>query len=89
MGQESAAAKSQRELMARSVNHIVAQLIAAHKEGKDVNLNRLKCDVASKFGMSNQPKLVDIIAAVPPDYKVLEPVKYRHNSLLRISLCQS
>lgn len=71
MGQDSiASTSSQRELMARSVNHIVAQLIAAHKEGKDVNLNRLKCDVASKFGMKNQPKLVDIIAAVPPDYKV-------------------
>jgi elongator complex protein 3 len=68
MGQESES-KSQRELMARSVNHIVAELITAHKEGKDVNLNRLKCEIASKFGMSNQPKLVDIIAAVPPDYK--------------------
>lgn len=62
--------QSHRELMARSVNEIVSCLISAHKEGKDVNLNKLKCDISRKYGMKNQPKLVDIIAAVPSDYKV-------------------
>uniref|UniRef100_A0A914CPF3 Elongator complex protein 3 n=1 Tax=Acrobeloides nanus TaxID=290746 RepID=A0A914CPF3_9BILA len=61
--------QSHRELMARSVNEIVSCLISAHKEGKDVNLNKLKCDISRKYGMKNQPKLVDIIAAVPSDYK--------------------
>ena len=30
---------------------------------------RLKGQVASKYGLSTQPRLVDIIAAVPPAYK--------------------
>uniref|UniRef100_A0A915DNJ5 Elongator complex protein 3 n=1 Tax=Ditylenchus dipsaci TaxID=166011 RepID=A0A915DNJ5_9BILA len=60
---------SQKELMARSVNEIVAHLIAAHQLGKDVNLNKLKCDVSQKYGVGHQPKLVDIIAAVPLDFK--------------------
>lgn len=40
-----------RERMALSVNEIVAALIEAHKQGKDVNLNRLKCDVSWQSGM--------------------------------------
>lgn len=35
---------NQRELMGRTVNEIVSQLIKAHKDGKDVNLNKLKCE---------------------------------------------
>ena len=31
--------------------------------------SRLKSQVASKHGLSTQPRLVDIIAAVPPAYK--------------------
>ena len=31
--------------------------------------SRLKGEVASKNGLSTQPRLVDIIAAVPPDYR--------------------
>jgi elongator complex protein 3 len=49
----------------------VAELVIAHKKGKDVNLNRLKCDIASKYGLKSQPKLVDIIGAVPQQFKVL------------------
>ena len=61
--------RSAREKMALTVNEIIAHLVAAHKSGKDVNLNRLKCDISRRYGLSSQPKLVDIIAAVPPDYK--------------------
>ncbi|GMR30397.1 hypothetical protein PMAYCL1PPCAC_00592, partial [Pristionchus mayeri] len=60
---------SARERMALTVNEIVASLIAAHESGKDVNLNRLKCDISQKHGLSSQPKLVDIIAGVPAQYK--------------------
>lgn len=35
---------NQRELMARTVNEIVSHLIKAHKDGKDINLNKLKCE---------------------------------------------
>uniref|UniRef100_A0A7E4UMI1 Elongator complex protein 3 n=1 Tax=Panagrellus redivivus TaxID=6233 RepID=A0A7E4UMI1_PANRE len=66
-----AAAGNEKELLARVVHEIVAELIKAQKEGKDVNLNRLKCQIAQKHGVTSQPKLVDIIAAVPNDYKDL------------------
>ena len=33
------------------------------------HLIRLKGQIASKYGLSTQPRLVDIIAAVPPAYK--------------------
>lgn len=61
---------SDRELLTLSVNEIISHLIKAQKAGTDVNLNRLKCVVSSKYGLSSQPRLVDIIAAVPEDYKV-------------------
>ncbi|VDN50969.1 unnamed protein product [Dracunculus medinensis] len=60
---------SDRELLTLSVNEIISHLIKAQKAGTDVNLNRLKCVVSSKYGLSSQPRLVDIIAAVPEDYK--------------------
>ena len=54
----------------RCVNEIIAQLLLAHQQEKNINLNKLKCDVASKYGLKNQPKLVDIIGAVPQEFKV-------------------
>ena len=54
----------------------MAELVIAHKKGKDVNLNRLKCDIASKYGLKSQPKLVDIIGAVPQQFKVLKIIKF-------------
>uniref|UniRef100_A0A0K0FKJ9 Elongator complex protein 3 n=1 Tax=Strongyloides venezuelensis TaxID=75913 RepID=A0A0K0FKJ9_STRVS len=65
---------NQKELLNKSIYDIVNHLVQAHKNNKDVNLNRLKCDVARKYGLSSQPKLVDIISAVPPEYRdVLVP----------------
>ncbi|GFU00399.1 elongator complex protein 3 [Nephila pilipes] len=60
---------SKDELMVMTVAEIVQELIKAHKSNTSVNLNRVKCEVSSKYGLQSQPKLVDIIAAVPPDYK--------------------
>lgn len=57
------------ELMVMTVAEIVQELIKAHKENFNVNLNRLKCEISSKHGLECQPRLVDIIAAVPPEYK--------------------
>ena len=45
------------------------QLLAAHKEHKDVNLNRLKTRISSKYGLETSPRLVDILAAVPREHK--------------------
>uniref|UniRef100_A0A1I8ET61 Radical_SAM domain-containing protein n=1 Tax=Wuchereria bancrofti TaxID=6293 RepID=A0A1I8ET61_WUCBA len=53
----------------KAVNEIIAHLIKAHQEGKDVDLNRLKSEVSSIYALSRQPKLVDIIAAVPAEHR--------------------
>lgn len=60
---------SHAELMVMTVSDIVGQLVQAHEQGKDVNLNKIKSAAARKYGLPNQPRLVDIIAAVPPAYK--------------------
>jgi len=60
---------SRAELMMLTVSEIVSQLISAHEKGNDVNLNKIKGQAASKYGLTSQPRLVDIIAAVPPAYK--------------------
>jgi len=57
------------ELMASSAAEIVRELIVAHKAKKDVNLNKLKNKIGKKYKLAKQPQLVDIIAAVPNEYK--------------------
>ncbi|NXV35283.1 ELP3 protein, partial [Rissa tridactyla] len=65
---------SHAELMMMTIADIIKQLIEAHEQGKDVNLNKLKTKTSAKYGLSVQPRLVDVIAAVPPQYrKVLVP----------------
>ena len=59
----------ERTLRLRAATEIVARLIEAQASGADVNLNKLKCDVSSRLGMSSQPKLIDIIAAVPDEFR--------------------
>jgi histone acetyltransferase (RNA polymerase elongator complex component) len=49
----------------------VAELIQAHDAGKDINLNGLKQRYSRKHKAQNQPKLVDIIAAIPEQYKAV------------------
>ncbi|KAI6071991.1 elongator complex protein 3 [Mergus octosetaceus] len=74
MGRRRAGDLSHAELMMMTIADIIKQLIEAHEQGKDVNLNKLKTKTSAKYGLSAQPRLVDIIAAVPPQYrKVLVP----------------
>jgi elongator complex protein 3 len=71
---KKAGGASHAELMVMTISEIIRQLIDAYEQGKDVNLNRLKTETSSKYGLSSQPRLVDIIAAVPSTYKdVLVP----------------
>ena len=60
---------SKAERMMKTVSEIVKELMKAHEEGRDINLNKLKGEVASRNGLASQPRLVDIIAAVPPAFK--------------------
>ncbi|XP_063090994.1 elongator complex protein 3 isoform X1 [Cavia porcellus] len=71
---ESEGDLSPAELMMLTIGDVIKQLIEAHEQGKDIDLNKVKTKTAAKYGLSAQPRLVDIIAAVPPQYrKVLVP----------------
>jgi elongator complex protein 3 len=48
---------------------IVSELVKGVKENKDINLNALKSRMARKYKLPTQPRLVDIISAIPDDYK--------------------
>lgn len=57
-----------------TIAEIIQELLTAHKESRDVNLNKLKTQIASKYGLESSPRLVDIIAAVPQESrKILYP----------------
>ncbi|XP_034252397.1 elongator complex protein 3 [Thrips palmi] len=60
---------SKQERMVRTVAEIIQELQRAHNESRDVDLNRLKTRIASKYGLESSPRLVDIIAAVPLESK--------------------
>ncbi|XP_006181281.1 elongator complex protein 3 [Camelus dromedarius] len=65
---------SPAELMMLTIGDVIKQLIEAHEQGRDIDLNKVKTRTAATYGLSAQPRLVDIIAAVPPQYrKVLVP----------------
>ena len=65
--------------MVMTISEIISELVKAVKENKNVNLNkyvsvlpwhsRLKTTISRKYGLSSQPRLIDIISAVPPQYK--------------------
>lgn len=59
------------ERMVSTVAEIIQKLLIAQKENKDINLNRLKSQISSKYGLKSSPRLVDIISAVPNDAKKL------------------
>lgn len=59
------------------IGEIIQELLQAHAEKKDVNLNRMKSRLSSKYGLESSPRLVDIIAAVPQDAKKILLPKLR------------
>ncbi|OXU25820.1 elongator complex protein 3 isoform X1 [Nasonia vitripennis] len=61
--------QSKEERMMMTIGEIIRELLNAHEANKDVDLNKLKTQISSKYGLSSSPKLVDIIAAVPYDVK--------------------
>jgi len=68
---------SRDELLLLCINDVITELVSAHKEGKDVNLNKTKTRLASKYGLETSPRLVDIIAAVPSEFKKILVPKLR------------
>lgn len=59
----------QAELLVRTCSEIVTELVAAVEAGKDINLNGLKNRAARRNKLQHQPKLVEIIAAIPEQHK--------------------
>ena len=63
------AAHTENELLMKAISEIVQHLIEAEKKGQNVDLNKVKMAVSRKYCTQRQPKLVDIIAAVPQQHK--------------------
>eukprot|EP00094_Tigriopus_californicus_P008722 TCALIF_08407-PA protein Name:"Similar to elp3 Elongator complex protein 3 (Danio rerio)" AED:0.51 eAED:0.51 QI:0/0/0/0.5/1/1/2/0/96 len=68
---------SREECMVQCIGDIIQELIQAHHQGKDVNLNKCKTRLSSKYGLDSSPRLVDIIAAVPLEFKNILVPKLR------------
>ena len=60
---------SQAEQLLRVTSGIAAELIKAHDAGQSVSLNELRAKMSKKHGFGGVPRLVDIISAIPDDYK--------------------
>lgn len=59
--------KAERHMM--TIGEIIHELVLAHEQQRDVDLNKLKARISSKYGLDSSPRLVEIIAAVPADLK--------------------
>jgi len=60
---------SQAEILLRVTSGIAAELIKAHDSGLSVSLNEVRAKISKKHGFGGVPRLVDIISAIPDDYK--------------------
>lgn len=55
--------------MVKACGEIVAEMMYAIENKKDINLNGLKARISRKNKLQNQPRLVDIISAIPEHQK--------------------
>ena len=58
-------APSQAEALIKCCSEIVGELAKAHETSQTVNLNQLRHSVSKRHKLHGNPRLVDIIAAVP------------------------
>ena len=63
------AGPSQAELLLRVTSGIAAELIKAYDANESVSLNEIRAKLSKKHGFGGVPRLVDIISAIPDDYK--------------------
>ncbi|KAJ2840387.1 Elongator subunit [Coemansia sp. 'formosensis'] len=61
--------QSHAERLVKTCAEIVAELVAANQRSESVNLNVLKAKYSRINRLSSQPRLVDIIAAIPEQHK--------------------
>lgn len=64
-------AGSHHERLMKACGEIVQELIESYDSGKieDINLNGVKIRASKKYKLSSQPRLMDIIAAIPDHYR--------------------
>jgi elongator complex protein 3 len=60
---------SQTEQLLRVTSGIAAELIKAHDANESVSLNEIRAKISKKFAFGGVPRLVDIISAIPDNYK--------------------
>lgn len=58
-----------KEATIKTIAEIVNQLINSYEKGENVNLSRMKQDISRRYKLAKMPKLVDIIASLPENYK--------------------
>jgi len=63
------AAPSQAEQLIKVTSAIALELIKAYDTGQTVSLNEIRNKASKKFNFSGVPRLVDIISAIPDEYK--------------------
>lgn len=66
---ENIPAPSQAEILLRVTSGIAAELLKAYDSGQSVSLNEVRAKISKKYGYGGVPRLVDIISAIPDDYK--------------------
>ena len=71
----------------KAVSEIVSQLIQGVQGGADVDLNAIKYEVTAKYALQRAPKLVEIIAAVPEEWKSTLLPRYTPAPAVRCCLC--
>jgi hypothetical protein len=45
------------ELSVLAISDIIQELLKAHESGKDLNLNKIKTQISSKYGLPSTPKV--------------------------------
>jgi elongator complex protein 3 len=69
MGRRKQDYLSQSEVSVKVVGEIVQQILKAYDAGETVHLNNIRTAVMKKYRTKGSPKLVEIIAAIPEQYK--------------------
>lgn len=59
------------EARVRAIGEIVAALVEGVRRGQDMDLNSVKREAATRWRLTRAPKLVEIIAALPEEHKVV------------------
>lgn len=58
-----------KEATIKTIAEIVNSLISSYEKGENVNLTKLKQSISRRYKLAKMPKLVDIIASLPENYK--------------------